>query len=108
LIEDPESTLNLYFQQCWISVDCRDLSMSAATLANGGVNPVTGERVARPEVVENILSVMTMCGMYDSAGEWVYRVGIPAKSGVAGGVLAILPGQLGIGVFSAPLGCPGQ
>jgi glutaminase len=67
------------------------------------MNPVTGERAVRSELVENILSVMTTCSMYDSAGEWVYRVGMPAKSGVAGGILAVLPGQLGIGVFSPPL-----
>jgi glutaminase len=105
---DPEPVLNLYFQQCSICVDCRDLSLIAASLANGGVNPVTGERAVRPEFVENILSVMTTCGMYDYAGEWVYRVGMPAKSGVAGGILAVLPGQLGIGVFSPPLDARGN
>jgi glutaminase A len=108
LTEDPESALNLYFQQCSICIDCRDLSVIAASLANGGVNPLTGERVVRPEWVEDILSVMTTCGMYDYAGEWVYRVGMPAKSGVAGGILAVLPGQLGIGVFSPPLDARGN
>jgi len=108
LTEDPEPALDTYFQQCSICVDCRDLSVIAATLANGGVNPVTGERAVRPELVENILSVMATCGMYNYAGEWVYRVGMPAKSGVAGGILAVLPGQLGIGVFSPPLDARGN
>jgi len=103
LTDDPEPTLDLYFRQCSVQVTCRDLGLMAATLANGGVNPATGERAVRPELVGSILSVMTTCGMYDFAGEWMYRVGMPAKSGVAGGVLAVLPGQLGIGVFSPPL-----
>jgi len=101
--EDPEPSLDLYFRQCSIEVTCRDLGVMAATLATGGVNPVTRERVLAAENVDEILSVMTTCGMYDFAGEWVYRVGMPAKSGVAGGILAVLPGQLGIGVFSPPL-----
>jgi len=105
---DPEPALDLYFRQCSIEVDCRDLAMMAATLANSGVNPVTGERALRAEHVESVLSVMTTCGMYDFAGEWVYSVGMPAKSGVGGGVLAVLPGQLGIGVFSPRLDARGN
>jgi glutaminase len=101
--EDPESALELYFKQCSILVDCRDLALIAATLANGGVNPVSGQRAVRTEFVGSIMSVMTTCGMYDFAGEWVYRVGMPAKSGVGGGIIAVLPGQLGIGVFSPAL-----
>jgi len=103
LTDDPEPALDLYFQQCSVAVDCRDLSLMAATLANGGVNPITGERAVRDEFVASILSIMTTCGMYDSAGEWVYSVGLPAKSGVAGGIIAVLPGQFGIGVFSPRL-----
>ncbi|HEX5398317.1 MAG TPA: glutaminase A [Verrucomicrobiae bacterium] len=103
LTGDPAPTTELYFQQCSISVNCRDLGMMAATLANRGVNPVTGKQAIRGEYVESVLSVMGTCGMYDYAGEWLYNVGIPAKSGVAGGVLAVLPGQLGIGVFSPKL-----
>jgi len=101
--EDPEPALELYFKQCSILVDCRDLALIAATLANGGVNPVSGQRAVRAEFISPILSVMTTCGMYDFAGEWVYRVGLPAKSGVGGGIIAVLPGQLGIGVFSPAL-----
>lgn len=103
LEEDPELALDLYFRQCSVAVDCRDLSLMAATLANGGVNPLTGTRALEREYVDRVLSVMTTCGMYDAAGEWVVDVGMPAKSGVAGGVLAVLPGQLGIAVFSPPL-----
>src|SRR5262249_41616722 len=100
---DPEPDLDLYFRQCSIEVDCRDLSIIGATLATGGVNPVTRERVIQADSVDEALSVMTTCGMYDYAGEWVYRVGLPAKSGVAGGILAVMPGQLAVAVFSPPL-----
>ena len=108
LADDPEPVLDLYFQQCAITVTCRDLAVMAATLANGGLNPLTGQRAVRQEPVESILSIMSTCGMYDSAGEWIYKVGMPAKSGVAGGILAVLPGQLGIGVFSPRLDTHGN
>src|SRR6185295_8447119 len=108
IVDDPEDALDLYFRQCSIAVDCRDLSLMAATLANGGVNPLTGERAVHDDYVESILSVMTTCGMYDYAGEWVYWVGMPAKSGVGGGILAVLPGQLAIAVFSPPLDARGN
>jgi glutaminase len=101
--DDPEPALELYFKQCSVLVDCRDLALMAATLANGGVNPATTQRAVRAEFVGPILSVMTTCGVYDFTGEWVYRVGMPAKSGVGGGIMAVLPGQLGIGVFSPAL-----
>ena len=101
--EAPEPVVELYFKQCSISVTCRDLGVMAATLANRGVNPLTQKRALRGEYVESVLSVMASCGMYDYAGGWLYRIGMPAKSGVAGGVIAVLPGQLGIGVFSPPL-----
>ncbi len=106
--EDPDGPLDVYFKQCSISVDCQALGVMAATLANGGVNPTTGERALRADLVPDVLSVMTTCGMYDYAGEWVYWVGLPAKSGVGGGILAVLPGQLGIAVFSPPLDARGN
>jgi len=106
--EDPIPSLEAYFMQCSILVTCRDLGIMAATLANGGLNPVTGTRAVVAEYVENMLSVMGSCGMYDAAGEWIYNVGMPAKSGVAGGILAVLPGQLGIGVFSPRLDSHGN
>ncbi len=101
--DDPTAAVDVYFQQCSISVRCVDLALMGATLANQGVNPVTGERAIEDAHVENVLSVMASCGMYDFSGGWIYNVGMPAKSGVAGGVLAVLPGQLGIGVFSPRL-----
>ncbi len=100
---DPLPSLEAYFMQCSISVTCRDLGIMAATLANAGVNPVTGQRAIVRENIESLLSVMGSCGMYDAAGEWIYHVGMPAKSGVSGGILAVLPGQIGIGVFSPRL-----
>jgi hypothetical protein len=100
---DPTDAVDVYFQQCSISVRCVDLALMGATLANQGMNPVTGERAIEDEHVENVLSVMASCGMYNFSGGWLYNVGMPAKSGVAGGVLAVLPGQLGIGVFSPRL-----
>jgi len=100
LDDDPTATVDAYFQQCSIAVHCADLALMGATLANQGVNPVTGMRAIEDAHVENVLSVMASCGMYDFSGGWIYNVGMPAKSGVSGGVLAVLPGQFGIGVFS--------
>jgi glutaminase len=106
--ERIDETLDLYFQQCSIMVNGKDLAMMAATLANGGVNPVTGERALDERYVQDVVSVMLTCGMYDYSGEWVYRVGMPAKSGVGGGITAVVPGQLGIGTFSPPLDAKGN
>ncbi len=108
LSTDPKPSVELYFQQCSVSVTAHDLGVMAATLANRGVNPVTGKQAIRGEYVESVLSVMGSCGMYDYAGEWIYKIGMPAKSGVAGGIIAVLPGQLGIGVFSPPLDARGN
>jgi glutaminase len=105
---DVDAVIDAYFRQCSLLVTCRDLATMAATLANRGVNPMTGETALDARYVENVLSVMSTCGMYDYAGEWVYTVGLPAKSGVAGGVVAVLPGQLGIGVFSPRLDARGN
>jgi glutaminase len=100
---DVEGHLDLYFRQCSLLVNTVDLAIMAATLANGGVNPVTGERAIAAEHVRAVLSVMATCGMYDYAGGWQFEVGLPAKSGVGGGISAVLPGHLGIGVFSPRL-----
>ncbi|MET1154057.1 glutaminase A [Arthrobacter sp.] len=100
---DTEAALDLYFRQCSIGVTCRDLGVMAATLANRGTNPITGEEVLAPGIAEHVLSVMTTCGMYNDAGDWVAGIGLPAKSGVSGGILAALPGQLGLAVFSPRL-----
>jgi glutaminase len=103
-----DETLDLYFQQCALLVDCRDLALMAATLANNGINPRTGDRAIDSEYVRDLLSVMYTCGMYNFAGEWAYRVGLPAKSGVSGGIIAIVPGKMGIAVFSPPLDVRGN
>ncbi|HQC76298.1 MAG TPA: glutaminase A [Mycobacterium sp.] len=100
LDDDPDEVLDVYFRQCSLRVDSVDLARMAATLAGGGANPQTGRRVMDAKVVQRTLSVMVTCGMYNGAGDWVSAVGMPAKSGVGGGILAVLPGQLGIGVYS--------
>ena len=105
---DVDAVLDVYFRQCSILVTARDLAVMAATLANNGVNPITGEQVMKPYAVARTLSIMTSSGMYDYAGEWVYRVGMPAKSGVGGGIVAALPAQLGLGTFSPPLNSHGN
>jgi glutaminase len=103
LVADPELAVDLYFRQCSVAVDCHDLAVMAATLANGGRNPLTGVLAATPSTVRRTLTVMASCGMYDGAGEWLYTVGLPAKSGVSGAIIAVLPGQFGLAVFSPPL-----
>ena len=97
---DPDEVLDVYYRQCSLKVTATDLARMATTLARGGINPQTGRRVTHPAVVKRTLSVMVTCGMYDAAGDWVSAVGMPAKSGVGGGIVAVLPGQLGIGVYS--------
>lgn len=104
MIEDNvDQILDLYFQQCSILGSCRDLAVMAATLANNGVNPITGERAVQSKYLRDILTVMYTCGMYDFAGQWGYSVGLPAKSGVAGSIIAVVPNQLGIAVYSPRL-----
>jgi glutaminase len=106
--DNIEETLDLYFQQCSIRVNAKDIAMLSATLANGGINPVTNERAIDEHYVQDVISVMLTCGMYDASGEWTYRVGIPAKSGVGGGITAIVPNLLGIGTFSPLLDVKGN
>ena len=100
VLDDPDDVLDVYFRQCSLKVTSVDLARMAATLARGGVNPQTGRRVTGARVVQRTLSVMVTCGMYNGAGDWVSAVGMPSKSGVGGGITAVLPGQLGIGVYS--------
>ncbi|MBD2454468.1 glutaminase A [Nostoc sp. FACHB-87] len=106
--QNLEEALDLYFKQCAVIVNCHDLAVMAATLANKGINPITGERAVDHQYIKDILSVMYTCGMYNFAGEWAYTVGIPAKSGVCGGIFAVVPNQMGIGVFSPPLDARGN
>lgn len=97
-----------YFRQCALAVTARDLAIMASTLATGGVNPVTGERVISEDAARWTTAVMTSCGMYDDSGTWMVHVGLPAKSGVGGGIVAVQPGQFGIGTFSPRLDARGN
>jgi glutaminase len=109
LVHDAaEHALDVYFRQCSILVTCRDLAMMGATLANMGRHPLTGAQVFEVPTVKSILSIMFTCGMYDYSGEWAYRVGVPAKSGVAGGVVAVVNRQLGIATYSPRLDAHGN
>jgi glutaminase len=108
LDEDPTAVVAGYTRQCAVLVTARDLALMAATLANRGVNPRSGEQVVPDPVVRQVLSVMATCGMYDAAGDWATQVGIPAKSGVAGGLIGALPGQIGIATFSPRLDVHGN
>ena len=98
-----ERALDLYFRSCAISLDCRALSVAAATLANGGVCPLTGHRIAERSTIRNTLSLMLTCGMYDFSGEFAFSVGLPAKSGVSGGLMLVIPGVCGMALWSPPL-----
>ena len=106
--QKAEAALDVYFKQCSILVTCHDLAMMAATLANMGRNPLTGKEVFDIRCIRDILSIMFTCGMYDYSGQWAYRVGIPAKSGVSGGVMAAVNRQLGMAVYSPPLDTHGN
>lgn len=101
--DDPEDALDAYLRQCSILVTAEDLAVMGATLAHHGVHPLTGEQVISADIAQRVLSVMATCGMYDDAGEWMIRVGMPAKSGVGGGIVAAAPAQLGIGTYGPPL-----
>jgi glutaminase len=100
---DVEEALSVYFRQCSLLVTAADLAVMAATLAMGGVDPVTSRVVIGPTIAQHVLTVMATCGTYDFSGEWLLRAGMPAKSGVSGGLAAALPAQFGLGVFSPPL-----
>ncbi|GAB08843.1 glutaminase [Gordonia araii NBRC 100433] len=105
---EPRAAVTGYIRQCAASVNVRDLALMAATLANNGVQPNTGERMLSRVENRQVLSVMAACGMYDAAGDWFTNVGIPAKSGVAGGIIGVLPGQVGLAVFSPRLDSHGN
>lgn len=103
LTGDPTVAVQGYTRQCSLMVTVKDLALMAATLANYGVHPVTGEQVVPKAVVRQVLSVMFTCGMYNAAGDWATQVGVPAKSGVGGGIIGAVPGQLGVATFSPRL-----
>ena len=106
--EEIEAALDVYFRQCSILVTTRDLALMGATLANMGTNPVTGHLAFDLSTVKSMMAIMFTCGMYDYSGEWAYRVGVPAKSGVSGGVLAVVNRQIGISTYSARLDARGN
>lgn len=105
---DPAQAVDLYTRQCSIAVTARDLGVMAATLANGGKNPVTKKQVIDGRLAPGILSVMATAGLYDDSGKWLFHTGLPAKSGVGGGLIAVSPGKFGIGTFSPPLDAAGN
>jgi glutaminase len=105
---DPVQATDIYTKQCALNVNAKDLATMAATLANGGVNPVTKKKVVSQQTVMYTLPVMATAGLYDDSGIWLYNSGLPAKSGVGGGLLAVCPGKFGIAVVSPPLDAAGN
>lgn len=101
--EKPLEATDIYTRQCSVGVNARDLATMAATLANGGKNPITGKQVVSQENTPEILAVMATAGLYDDSGQWLYLTGLPAKSGVGGGMIAVSPGKFGIAAISPPL-----
>lgn len=100
---DPVQSTDVYTKQCAINVNAKDLAVMASTLANGGVNPVTKKKCASPATCAYTMAVMSTAGLYDDAGQWLFKTGLPAKSGVGGGIIAVCPGKFGIAVISPPL-----
>lgn len=105
---DPLDAVEMYTRQCALTVTAQDLAMMGATLADGGVHPISGERIVSAEVARDTLAVLASCGLYERSGEWLFEIGLPAKSGVSGGIVAIAPGKGAIGVFSPPLDSAGN
>jgi glutaminase len=106
--ENPDQATDIYTEQCSVGVNAKDLATMAATLANGGKNPVTGKQVLGVGNVPEVLAVMATAGLYDDSGKWLYHTGLPAKSGVGGGIIAVSPGKFGIAVISPPLDTAGN
>lgn len=105
---DPAEATDIYTKQCAIGVNAKDLAVMASTLANGGTNPITKTKVVSPATVSHTLPVMATAGLYDDSGKWLYNVGLPGKSGVGGGIIAVCPGKFGIAVISPPLDAAGN
>jgi len=100
---DPAEAVDLYTKQCSLNVSARDLAVMAATLADGGLNPITKEQVVDPAICHYVLAVMATAGLYETSGDWLYEIGLPGKSGIGGGILAVSPGKGGLGTFAPPL-----
>ena len=105
---DPKQATDIYTKQCAVSVNAKDLAVMAATLADAGRNPLTKKQIMRADHVPNVLAVMATAGLYDDSGKWLYTTGLPAKSGVGGGIIAVSPGKFGIAVISPPLDSAGN
>jgi glutaminase len=105
---DPDEAVDLYTMQCSLDVTARDLAIMGATLADGGVNPVTGARVVAPLTCHYALAVMATAGLYETSGDWLYEIGLPGKSGIGGGIVTVSPGKGGLGTFAPPLDAAGN
>jgi glutaminase len=105
---DPSETVDCYTRQSCLSVTAHDLAVMGATLASGGVNPVTGERVVRADTCHDVLTVMAIAGLYETSGDWLFDVGVPGKSGIGGGIVTVSPGKGGLGTYSPPLDAAGN
>jgi len=105
---EPMEAVDLYTRQCSLNVSAKDLAVMGATLADGGVNPVTKERVVDPIVCHYALAVMTTAGLYETSGDWLYDIGLPGKSGIGGGIVTVSPGKGGLGTFAPPLDAAGN
>jgi glutaminase len=105
---DPAEAVDLYTKQCSLNVSAHDLAVMAATLADGGVNPITKEKVVAPEICHFVLAVMATAGLYETSGDWLYEIGLPGKSGIGGGILTVSPGKGGMGTFSPLLDSAGN
>jgi len=103
LYADPAESVDVYTKECSVGVNARQLAVMGATLANNGVNPITGQRVVKAENIPEILAAMSTAGLYDSSGSWAWHVGLPAKSGVGGGIVAVVPGKAAVATFAPPL-----
>jgi glutaminase len=105
---DPAQATDLYTRQCALNVSAKDLAVMGATLADGGVNPITKRRVVDPRVCHYALAVMTTAGLYEKSGDWLYDIGLPGKSGIGGGIVTVSPGKGGLGTFAPPLDAAGN
>jgi glutaminase len=105
---DPAEATDLYTRQCSLNVSAKDLAVMGATLADGGVNPITKESVVDPMVCHYTLAVMATAGLYETSGDWLFDIGLPGKSGIGGGIVTVSPGKGGLGTFAPPLDSAGN
>lgn len=108
IYSDPAEAIDLYTRQCSLNVTAADLAVMGATLADGGVNPLTRERVVEATTASHTLAVMTTAGLYETSGDWLYDIGLPGKSGIGGGMVTVAPGKGGLGTFAPPLDAAGN